>query len=63
MDMAGVHATFLAEAVQSWFSHAVAETEALATYHQRRNDHGLEIFRRTVRIAQNVRQAAPEAAP
>lgn len=56
MDMASTHAAYLAEALVGWLDHSVSEAEALATYHQQRNAHGLETYRRTVRIAQDVRQ-------
>lgn len=56
MDMASTHATFLAEALLNWLENSVSEAEALATYHQRRNAHGLETYKKTARVAQDVRQ-------
>ena len=56
MDMASVHATFLAESLMSWFRQSMAESEALASYHQRRNAHALEGYHRTVTLARDLRQ-------
>src|SRR5262249_20725215 len=61
MDMAGTHAVFLADALLQWLGQALPESEALKTYHQRRNEHGLEIYRQTVALGQDLRQlTAPE---
>ena len=46
MDMAGVHATFLAEAIAGG---------TLADYHERRNAHGLAAYRETVELAADLR--------
>ena len=56
MDMASVHATFLAESLISWFRQSMTESEALASYHQRRNAHALEGYHRTVTLARDLRQ-------
>jgi hypothetical protein len=56
MDMAGVHATFLAEALLAYFGQNTSESEALASYHRRRNDHALIGYHRTVTLARDLRQ-------
>ena len=56
MDMAGVHGTFLAEALLEWFSGAASPVDALAAYHRRRNEHALEIYRNTVTVGRDLRQ-------
>jgi flavin-dependent dehydrogenase len=55
MDMAATHATFLAEALQSWFNGSMSETDALAQYHQRRNDSGVAIYLSTIDLARDLR--------
>lgn len=61
IDSATVHAAFLAEALIDWRAGRASETEALAAYHRRRNEQALEIYRRTVTMARDLRQLA--AAP
>ena len=56
MDMAGVHATFLAEAIVDWLGGAADERAALAGYHERRNAHGLDAYHETVRCAADLRE-------
>ncbi len=56
MDMASVHATFLAEALLAWFGQLISEPEALARYHRRRNEHALNGYHRTVSLASDLRQ-------
>ncbi len=56
MGMPGVHATFLAEALLNWFGGTTSEAEAMASYHTRRNEHGLESSRQTVMLAADLRQ-------
>ncbi len=56
MDMASVHATYLAESLISWFSQSMSELEALASYHQRRNAHAREGYHRTITLARDLRQ-------
>jgi flavin-dependent dehydrogenase len=56
MDMAGVHATFLAEALLAYLGQNTSESEALASYHRRRNDHALIGYHRTVTLARDLRQ-------
>ena len=58
MDMASMHAVFLVEALINWWSGAMPEANALATYHQQRNSHGLEGYRQTVALARDLRQMA-----
>lgn len=54
IDMAAVHATFLAEALGLWLGGALPEEEALAAYHRRRDAHGLDTYRRTVTLARDL---------
>ncbi len=56
MDVASVHAAYLAEEVARWLTGTVSEDEALTTYHRRRNAHGLERFHRTVTLGRDLRQ-------
>ena len=55
MDMAGVHATFLADAIVDWLQGDAPEQTALATYHERRDAHGLDAHQETVRLAGDLR--------
>jgi flavin-dependent dehydrogenase len=59
IDMAGVHATFLLDAILDWTSGRSGERSALADYQQRRDEHALVPFRETVTLASDLRQAAP----
>ncbi len=56
MDMASVHATFLAESLISWFHQDLSEQEALVSYHQQRNAHALDGYHRTITLARDLRQ-------
>lgn len=56
MDMASVHATFLAESLLKWFAQGMSESEALASYHQQRNEHALSAYHRTVTLARDLRK-------
>ena len=56
MDIAGVHATFLAEAIVDWLGGAADEQAALAGYHERRNAQGLDAYHETVRCAADLRE-------
>ncbi len=56
IDKAMVHATFLADALLSWFTGAVDEQEALSTFHRRRDTDGLETYRRTTALSRDLRQ-------
>ena len=58
IDMASVHATFLAEAISEYLSGAKSETDALAGYHERRNGHALELYHKTVNLAADLRALA-----
>ena len=58
MDMASTHAVFLAEALMNWLAGTMSEREALATYHQRRNSHGVEAYHQTVTFGRDLRQMA-----
>ena len=56
MDMAGVHATFLAEAIVERLEGTADERTAFSAYHERRNAHGLELYEYTVGFAQDLRK-------
>jgi flavin-dependent dehydrogenase len=56
MDMASVHATFLAQELIRFFAGEVSEHEALSRYHRRRDEHGIEVYRNTVRIGKDLSQ-------
>ena len=56
MDSASTHAIFLAEAILDWFGGAVTETDALATYHQRRNAMSEPVYHMTVNLSRDLRQ-------
>ncbi len=58
MDMAGVHATFLAEAILDWLRGSADERAAFARYHERRNAHGLAGYHDTVLCAADLRRLA-----
>ena len=53
--MAGVHATFLADAIIDALHGSADERTALARYQERRNAHGLGAYHDTVRFAADVR--------
>jgi hypothetical protein len=53
--MAGVHATFLADAIGDWLGAAADERTAFGRYHERRNAHGLGPYHDTVRYAADLR--------
>ena len=55
MDMAGVHATFLADAIIEWLAGSVDERAAMTSYHKRRNAHALHAYHETVRGAADLR--------
>jgi flavin-dependent dehydrogenase len=55
MDAAGVHATYLANAIHQWLSGNSSGAEALRWYHHQRNAHGLERYRQTVALARDLR--------
>jgi flavin-dependent dehydrogenase len=55
IDMAGVHAGFLSDAIHDWISDAKDERTALREYHNRRNQHALSPVRQTVTLAADLR--------
>ena len=58
MDCAGVHATFLAEAIVEWLRGSADEGSALAGYHARRDAHGLPGYHETTHYAADLRELA-----
>jgi flavin-dependent dehydrogenase len=58
MDLAGIHAGYLAEALLGWFGGTNCEDEALATFHERRNAHALPLYQETLTIGRDLRQLA-----
>jgi hypothetical protein len=56
MDTAGSHALLLADALLPWLGNDLPESAALKTYHQRRNEHGLESYQRTISLGRDLRQ-------
>jgi flavin-dependent dehydrogenase len=56
IDMAGVHATFLADAIVDWLRGSADERTAFTSYHERRNAHGLSAYHDTVRFAADLRE-------
>lgn len=54
MDNAGIHATFLAEAVDDWLAGRRPEPAAFATYAQRRDDHALDGFAYTADFGRDL---------
>lgn len=55
MDMASVHASFLAESIDTWLKGTTPELGAMAAYHRRRNEHAIEAFRETVTFGRDLR--------
>ncbi len=58
MDMAGLHATFLAEALVGWMVDGQSEADALTGYHRRRNEHALPVFTSTTSLATDLSRVA-----
>lgn len=56
MDMAGVHATYLAQALIQWFEGSLSEAEALASYQRQRDERDLQTYHRVVNYAKDLRQ-------
>lgn len=56
MDNAGMHATFLAAAIDDWLSGRSTERAAFAGYGERRDDHALESFNETARLGRDLSQ-------
>ena len=61
MDMAGVHATFLADAITACLGGSTTMSDSFATYHERRNEHALDDYRETVRFGADLRALATPA--
>jgi flavin-dependent dehydrogenase len=62
MDHAAIHATLLAEALEAVLSGRRSEADALAEYHQRRDEHAIKAMRENVRLGRNLnllREPAP----
>jgi hypothetical protein len=58
MDNAGVHATFLAAAIDDWLTGRLVDDVAFARYHAQRDEHALADFRETVELGRDLRQLA-----
>ena len=58
MDNAGVHATFLAEAIDDWLSGRAPEEDAFTRYHARRDEHAMADLLETVELGKDLRQLA-----
>ncbi|MGC2034504.1 MAG: hypothetical protein WA761_03540 [Thermoplasmata archaeon] len=56
MDNAGLHATFLADSIVRGLNDGESLAGALEEFHHRRDQHALEGYRETVRLAQDLRQ-------
>lgn len=56
IDMAGAHATFLADAIVDALQEGADGNAAFGTYHARRNEHALEAYRETVHFAADLRK-------
>jgi len=56
IDLASMHATFLAAALLSWLGGSMSEEDALASYHGHRNEHALPGYHQTVALARDLRQ-------
>lgn len=54
MDNAGMHAVFLAEAVDAWLSGGTTEDEALTRYRRRRDEHAMAGFIATAELGRDL---------
>jgi flavin-dependent dehydrogenase len=54
MDNAGMHATFLAEAIDDWFTGRAAEADAMDVYRRRRDQHALPGFEETASLGRDL---------
>ncbi len=54
MDNAAVHATFLAEALDDALAGRASETDALADYHRKRDEHALESMHENIRLGRDL---------
>jgi flavin-dependent dehydrogenase len=61
MDNAGVHATYLAEAIDDCLAGRSSEDEAFAEYHRRRDARALDAWRTTAELGRDLRQLLPTA--
>jgi len=58
MDNAGMHATFLADAIADWLSGRSEEATAFAAYRERRDEHALGGFDFTANLGRDLRALA-----
>ena len=58
MDNAGMHATFLADAITDWLSGRSDEATGFATYRERRDEHALAGFDFTANLGRDLRALA-----
>lgn len=58
MDNAGVHAVFLAEAIDAWLSGRSSEGEAFARYRGRRDEHAMPGFIETAELGRDLSMMA-----
>jgi len=58
MDNAGMHATFLADAITDWLAGRSAEATAFAAYRERRDEHALGGFDFTATVGRDLRALA-----
>ena len=54
IDMAAVHGAILADELTPALGGDVPLSDALARYHARRDEHGLELWRQTVTLADDL---------
>jgi flavin-dependent dehydrogenase len=54
MDNAGVHAAFLAEAIDAWLTGRRTEREAMGEYRRRRDDHAIAGFDSTAELGRDL---------
>ena len=55
IDQASTHATMLADGLLKWFSGPTTWAEAMAEYHNRRNDFSVKTYERTCMVARDLR--------
>ncbi len=56
IDMAAVHAAILADELAPALAGDASVADALLRYHERRDEHGLELWRQTVALADDLSQ-------
>jgi flavin-dependent dehydrogenase len=54
MDNAGMHASFLADAIDDWFCGRATEAEAMDRYRRRRDEHALPGFEETAALGRDL---------